>query len=79
MNKPIVDDEALIASFLAQPDMENHIWVTKFGHRVPVREMTTKHIHNCISAFHEGRIPPNYLGGHEKWNDIFTQELTNRQ
>ena len=41
-----------------------------------------KHIHNCIRCWNgEGKlkIPEGYLGGKDKWLNIFQQELLNRQ
>lgn len=62
--------------------LDNHVWVTARKKRIPVREMSTKHIKNCIRCW-EGRgkvtIPAHYLGGREKWLKIFNEELTKRQ
>lgn len=62
--------------------IENHIWITARREQLYVRNMTTKHIHNCIHCWNgEGKlkIPDGYLGGKEKWLTIFQEELLNRQ
>lgn len=67
---------------IEEVDTENHVWVTHRRERIPVREMETSHIRNCIRCFEgKGRmiIPSDYLGGKEKWLRIFNQELINRQ
>lgn len=57
------------------------VWVTADGRRIPVKEMETGHIINCIACI-EGRgkkrIPLNYLGGTLRWWMIFNQELISR-
>ena len=62
--------------------LDNHVWVTARKKRIPVREMSTSHIKNCIRCL-EGKgklkIPATYLGGKEKWLEIFNEELTKRQ
>jgi len=63
-------------------DITNHVWITAYEWHVPVKEMSTDHILKCIACW-EGRgnkiIPEGYLGGREKWLDIFNRELINRQ
>jgi hypothetical protein len=62
--------------------IENHIWITARKEKMYVREMETSHIKNCIRCWNgEGKtyIPPGYLGGKQKWLDIFNKELLNRQ
>ncbi len=66
---------------MEQVSTENHIWVTARGVEIPVKSMTTSHINNTIRCWNgEGRmnIPSNYLGGKEKWLNIFSNELVNR-
>jgi len=49
--------------------IENHIWITATRKHLFVRNMTTKHINNCINCWNgKGRmhIPVGYLGGKEK-------------
>jgi len=63
-------------------DLENHIWVTAYRKKIPVKQMSTEHIKNCIACLYgKGnlQIPDNYLGGKRKWLRIFKQELINRQ
>ena len=78
--KPIISFEVLIQE--SEQSIENHMWVTARGLELPVKSMTTSHIHNCIKCW-EGRgnmrIPNDYLGGKEKWLKIFNQELITRQ
>lgn len=61
--------------------LNRKIWITAQRVKIPVREMTIKHIKNCINCW-DGRgrlkIPTGYLGGKEKWLKIFDEELTNR-
>jgi len=62
--------------------IENHIWVTARRQSIAVKEMSTDHIVNCIKCWiGEGftEIPEDYLGGKEKWLEIFNSELINRQ
>lgn len=63
-------------------DFEKHIWITVYDLKIPVKQMTTEHINNCIACW-EGRgnmeIPIDYLGGKEKWLKIFNNELLSRQ
>lgn len=62
-------------------ETENHMWVTARKMSIPVRQMSTSHINNCIRCW-KGRgnmsIPHGYLGGKAKWLNIFNQELTSR-
>lgn len=62
--------------------IKNHIWITARRKSIPVREMSTSHIKNCIKCWKgkgKLKIPSNYLGGKQKWLKIFTEELINRQ
>lgn len=59
--------------------LNNHVWVTARRVRIPVGQMETNHIINCINCFNEGRIHEDYLGGKDKWMKIFNNELTKRQ
>lgn len=64
-----------------QFDLENHVWITARGIEIPVKEMTTNHINNCIKCWNgigNMTIPHDYLGGKEKWIGIFSRELTQR-
>lgn len=65
-----------------QVDLEKHVWITAYDLEIPVKQMSTEHINNCIACW-EGRgnmkIPFDYLGGKEKWLKIFDDELLNRQ
>lgn len=69
-------------TILLQIDFEKHIWITAYDIEIPVKQMTTEHINNCIACW-EGRgnmrIPDDYLGGKEKWLKIFNDELISRQ
>lgn len=60
---------------------KNQIWITANRRQLYVKGMTTQHIKNCIDCW-EGRgkskIPNGYLGGREKWLDIFYKELSGR-
>lgn len=59
--------------------VENEVWITGYKKQIPVKQMTTSHINNCIKCFEEDRvIPPGYLGGKDKWLGIFTKELQSR-
>lgn len=62
--------------------IDNEVWITARKIKIPVREMKTNHINNCINCL-EGKgksfIPEGYLGGKDKWLKIFKQELLNRQ
>lgn len=60
-------------------EVKPQVWVTKFREKIPVKEMSTSHIKNCIRAFKAGRIPFGYLGGWLKWRKIFKEELISRQ
>ena len=62
-----------------ETSIESHVWVTAYKKRIPVREMSSNHINNCIRCFNNGKIPHTYLGGKEKWLKIFSEELTSRQ
>ena len=62
-------------------DFEDHVWETAMGIEIPVRNMSTNHINNCINCFNGNgnmRIPNDYLGGKERWLGIFSRELTQR-
>lgn len=61
--------------------LNNEVWVTAYRQQIPVREMSTSHINNCIKCIlGKGKsiIPKDYLGGHDKWLKIFNNELINR-
>lgn len=58
--------------------IENHIWITADRIKIPVSQMSTSHIQNCIKCFNgQGKsyISPSYLGGKNKWLDVFNREL----
>lgn len=58
------------------------VWVTASREYIPVSQMSTNHINNCIRCWNgEGQteIPAGYLGGKEKWLKIFYNELAKRQ
>ena len=47
-----------------------------------VTDMETSHINNCINCFNGlgySYIPSTYLGGIDKWLEIFNKELLRRQ
>lgn len=61
--------------------IENNIWVTAYKRKIPVKNMSTTHIKNCINCFNgtgNSNIPNDYLGGKEKWLKIFNHELSIR-
>jgi len=61
--------------------IENHVWITARKVKIPVREMETSHINNCVKCWNDKgklKIPSNYLGGKTKWLEIFEQELLSR-
>lgn len=61
--------------------ISNKIWITAKRKQIPVPDMGTQHIRNCINCFNgigKVRIPSHYLGGKSKWLTIFYQELLNR-
>jgi hypothetical protein len=62
--------------------INNHTWVTAQRIKIPVKNMETSHIINCIRCW-EGKgksnIPSDYLGGKKKWLEIFNQELNKRR
>lgn len=58
-----------------------NIWITSDGEEKIVCEMTTEHIKSCIKCLNgEGNkyIRDGYLGGKEKWLNIFKEELSIR-
>jgi hypothetical protein len=60
---------------------KNHVWITATGEHIPVKDMKTSHIQNCINCLlGQGKltIPAGYLGGKELWLDIFRSELQAR-
>lgn len=62
--------------------LDKHIWITAEKIKIPVKNMTTNHIKNCINCLHglgKSIIPDGYLGGKEKWLSIFNKELVTRQ
>jgi hypothetical protein len=62
--------------------LDRKVWITAQKVKIPVREMSSKHIKNCINCWNgKGRlhIPIGYLGGKIKWLKIFEDELTKRQ
>jgi len=62
--------------------LDRKVWITAQKVKIPVREMSIKHINNCIRCWNgKGRlhIPIGYLGGKTKWLKIFEDELTKRQ
>lgn len=61
--------------------IDNKVWITAQRKQIPVRSMSTKHIHNCINCWlgkGKMRIPSYYLGGKTKWLKIFEEELSKR-
>lgn len=62
--------------------VENEVWITAGKIKIPIREMKTSHINNCINCLlGKGKsiIPDGYLGGKDKWLKLFNKELINRQ
>lgn len=62
--------------------LNNKMWITAQRVRIPVKQMSTYHIKNCIKCWQgkgKMKIPIYYLGGKDKWLDIFHQELLSRQ
>ena len=73
-------------SLLEQADLDkliaNHVWVTLAKKKIKVRDMATSHIIACIRCWNgigKTRIPARYLGGKDKWLQIFNWELLQRQ
>lgn len=70
-------------AIITQPQLKFSfpIWITAYNREVPVNEMSTKHINNCINCWNgvgNMIIPDDYLGGKEKWITIFQNELIRR-
>ena len=62
-------EESPIMQFVTDYSIEFHVWVTKYGQCIPVKEMSSRHIRNCIKCWNgqgKSHIPSNYLGGKEK-------------
>lgn len=61
---------------------KHEIWITKERIQIKVKDMSTSHILNCIKCWN-GKgfsvIPENYLGGKQKWLEIFNKELNSRK
>lgn len=61
--------------------LDNEVWITAQRIKIPVSEMKSQHIINCINCW-EGKgklkISNNYLGGKDKWLKIFKKELDKR-
>lgn len=61
--------------------IKHHVWIDRRGKRYHVKNMTSTHIRNCIKCFNgygKSVIPDNYLGGKDKWLEIFHLELLSR-
>jgi len=65
-----------------ESDFLGILWRTHTGREIPIRWLTTTHIHNiinCINGNGELRIPDPYLGRyHYEWLEIFRGELNLR-
>lgn len=70
---PLPTQLEVIENFLA-----NKIWITKDKERIRVEDMTNTHIVNTINAFERKKINPKYLGGKDRWLEIFQRELSKR-
>jgi hypothetical protein len=53
--------------------MESRTWLTRDGKYIPVNEMTTSHIKNCINLLREGNSDIGY-----DWISVLKAELNNR-
>lgn len=64
-----------------ESDLAIHIWITVKKEKIPVREMSTEHIKNCISCL-EGKgnmkLFEKSPGARKKWFKIFKDELISR-
>ena len=57
--------------------LDRKVWITAQKIKIPVREMSIKHIRACINCWNgkgKSHIPPGYLGGKTKWLKIFEDE-----
>lgn len=69
------------AAIQSQVSTEKIVWVTAKGNRIPVKEMSTKHIKATVKCWNgkgKSKIPSDYLGGKDKWLKIFENELISR-
>ena len=59
-----------------------YVWKTSTGRDIPIKNMTTTHIKNCIDCLEDRgsmRIPDIYLNKTKReWVIIFNRELINR-
>jgi hypothetical protein len=91
INTPYLDEISINNWFSSKYNIEqekeieklihNHIWITARKVKIPVKNMKTSHIKNCIKCWQgKGKmiIPKGYLGGKRKWLKIFEEELIKR-
>ena len=56
-------------------NMERRVWTMRDGKEIPLSDMTTKHIQNCIRMLERGT--PDDIA--EMWVRTFTEELNRRE
>lgn len=87
MKRTITPDDYKISRIMTQAAIESKVttekivWITAEGNKIPVKEMTTKHIRAAINCWNDkgkSDIPSDYLGGKDKWMKIFENELISR-
>lgn len=69
------------AALASEVSIKKEVWTTAEGANIPVKQMSTKHIHATIKCWNgQGKldIPAGYLGGKDKWLKIFERELISR-
>lgn len=60
---------------LSQYPDSNPVWITKDGKRIPLADMTTNHITNCLSKFRKYETKNNRI---QEWEKLFEEELSRR-
>lgn len=77
----LIEDAQSIISNYRSPHPPGPVWTTAKGTKLPVKLMSSSHIGNCIKCLNSvggSQISNGYLGGREKWMNIFMDELTSR-
>lgn len=61
---------------MRERDLVDRVWTTKAGQRLPVAQMKTTHLDNCLTWLARNNYHPP-LG--ERWAAVFREELRRRE
>lgn len=78
LGEELLEDEYI--NTMLEKDQEE-IWVTRYGKEIKIKDMDTKHIHNCIKMLKKEMVTysPTVKTEAQSYIELFLKEIVSRE